>query len=384
MSQTPQTNDGTQHSIQVAIGSYTTPHGEGTGISTLSVSLAGELSAGRAIAAASPSFLAQHPTLPLLYAVEEFTQLLKTYQRVSGSAELTEIGQAVVTGEAACHVGVDPAGRYLVVTCWGSGEVILYELNSAGRVTSRMVAEPSRDPYAAPGIRPSRAHQSTVLPDGRILTTDLGHDTVRVWEYCAGKGLNLLHTVAVGEGSGPRHMAQHPSGFVYVVTEHSVEVLVLRTGTARRSHFDAEREYTDVDTKTLTAVTGAEEPQVSTAPILLDRTSATVEGRVERDAAAEISLSPDTERLYVTVRGSNVVSTLIVHDGGSRVEALADFSCGGDWPRHHLQVGRILLVANQLSNTVTALEVSPTTGIAGRPLTELSIGSPTCLISLPS
>lgn len=72
-----------------------------------------------------------------------------------------------------------------------------------------------------------------MLADGRIMTTDLGHDTLRVWNYVPGTGLVADHEVALPFGSGPRHVVQHRGGNVFMVSEYSVEVFFVRpeTGT---------------------------------------------------------------------------------------------------------------------------------------------------------
>ena len=105
-------------------------------------------------------------------------------------------------------------------------------------IVSRQSAAPATDPYAsafADAARPSRAHATARLADGRILTTDLGHDILRVWHVQAGTGLVLDQELPLGVGVGPRHLAVHPSGHVYVVTEYSIEVLVIGQNSSGRS-----------------------------------------------------------------------------------------------------------------------------------------------------
>ncbi|WP_222122981.1 beta-propeller fold lactonase family protein, partial [Staphylococcus epidermidis] len=100
-----------------------------------------------------------------------------------GGFSLVPAGRDWPAGEAACHVAVDPQGRFVVVTCWGDGQVLLYELDDDGGITARY-------PAAASLVsgRPSRAHASLMLDDGRVMTTDLGHDLLRVWNYVPSQG----------------------------------------------------------------------------------------------------------------------------------------------------------------------------------------------------
>lgn len=335
-------------------GSYTADrNANGKGIGAISVDSDGKLtSLGLAAAADSPSFLAKHPTLPVIYAVAEEGQVVQAYRRTR-TAELEPMGKAWHSGEATCHVAADPHGRFIIATCWGDGQVVLYELDDDGAITSRTSAEAAVDPHQTGPTddpRPSRAHSSHMLPDGRILTTDLGHDLVRVWRYQQGTGLVPDHQVVLPKGSGPRHMVRHPSGTVFIDTEYSVEVAAIRA--------EPQGVYE------LTAIVPA-----------------SVNKAFDGDAAAEISLSPDGRFAYVGVRGSNRICILKVIDGGTALEPLADVPSGGDWPRHHLVHGEWLFVAHEGSDDVVSYRLDPQTGLPDGPVSRVETGSPSFLMA---
>lgn len=336
------------------VGSYTADRsGNGKGISVLSADDHGQLtSTGLAVAANSPSLLALHPTLPLVYAVAEEGRTVRAYRR-TGAAELEAFGEPWPAGDATCHVAVDPHGRFIVATCWGDGQVILYELDHDGAITSRTSAAAAVDPHfaaASAGGRPSRAHSSLMLPDGRVMTTDLGHDLVRVWTYAPGEGLQPDHEVVLPKGSGPRHMARHHSGSVFVDTEYSVEVAIVR--------MEPDGTYE------LTAVVPA-----------------SINKPFDGDSGAEIALSPDGRFAYVGVRGSNRICVLKVTHDGKELEPLADVPCGGDWPRHHLVREGWLYVANEGSDDVVSFRLDPATGLPDGPVSRVETGSPSMLIA---
>ncbi|WP_457972810.1 lactonase family protein [Arthrobacter sp. D1-17] len=115
-------------------GSYTSDSGgHGAGIGAISATPDGTLIwRGTAVKADSPSFLAVHPSLPLVYAVGESTQSVQAYRR-RGEYGLEAIGEPWPAGEAACHVAVSPEGKFLIVACWGDGQVLLFELDADGR-----------------------------------------------------------------------------------------------------------------------------------------------------------------------------------------------------------------------------------------------------------
>lgn len=334
-------------------GSYTADrNGNGKGIAALSADDSGQLtSVGLATEANSPSFLALHPMLPVIYAVAEEGKTVRAYRR-TGAAELEAFGEPWPAGEATCHVAADPQGRFIVATCWGDGQVILYELDNDGAITSRTSAEAAVDPHTATSpdqARPSRAHSSLMLPDGRVMTTDLGHDLVRVWKYAAGEGLVIDHQVILPQGSGPRHMARHHSGTVLVDTEYSVEVAAVR--------------MQPDGTYELTAMVPA-----------------STNGAQEGDAGAEIALSPDGRFAYVGVRGTNRICVLQVSADGAEIEPMADVPCGGDWPRHHVVREGWLYVANEGSDDVVSFRLDPETGLPEGPVGRVETGSPSALV----
>ncbi|MFH5879577.1 lactonase family protein [Arthrobacter sp. NA-172] len=343
-------------------GAYTADSdGKGMGIGAIAVGDDGDLSwLGTAVEAPSPSFLAVHPALPVVYAVAEAAQTVRAYRR-TGPFGLEALGDAWPAAAAACHVAVDPAGRFIVVTCWGDGNVLLFGLDDDGGITSRFAAAPAKDPHSSAdgGIdiatgasRVSRAHASLMLDDGRIMTTDLGFDVVRVWNYFPDSGLLLDHEVALPLGSGPRHLVQHPSAAVFVVTEYSIEIAVLLPGADGRF-------------------------------VLSGRGPATAGGAADGDAAAEVALSQDGRFVYAGIRGSNRISVLAVEGSGTRLRPVADVPSGGDWPRHHLVRDGWLHVAHERSHDVATFALDPATGVPGEVFQKLGVGSPTALVVAP-
>ncbi|QWT24601.1 lactonase family protein [Subtercola sp. PAMC28395] len=339
---------------------------------------------GTAIAIPSPSFLATHPTLPVVYAVGERAQTVGAYMRVAEYA-LEPFGETWPSGAAACHVAVDPAGRFIIVSCWNDGKLVLYDLDDSGAIVSRFEDATASDPYAEQAAlavttakaaeagfapRTSRAHSSIVIPDGRIVSTDLGFDLVRVWQYrptaenpeaspgaAAGSRLVLDHEIVLPFWSGPRHVALHPSGALLVLTEYSVEVVTIAPAENVRAYGPSGLPLLQI-TSTSSAVSAPIEPF---------------------DAAAEISLSGDARFAYVTVRGSNRLSTMSVDDRGA-VHPVADVSTCGVKPRHHVVLGTRLLVAHTESNDVALFELDPATGIPS-PTGRLTVAAPTALVA---
>lgn len=178
--------------------------------------------------------------------------------------------------------------------------------------------------------RSSHAHSAAFLPDGRIATTDLGFDLVRIWRPTQGR-LTLDHEIVLPMGTGPRHMVVHPSGHLHIVTEYSCEIFTL-----------------------------AVQPDGRWA--LAAATTVTPAAEIGTDFPAELALSRDGETLYTALRGSNTLAALRVRGAGETVKPLALAESGVDWPRHHLVHDGSLLVAGQRSNEISVLDLDDRTG----------------------
>ncbi len=345
---------------------------------------------GAAAQTSSPSWLARHPSLDVVYAALEGAGTVQAFAR-AGEDALVPLGDAVPAGDTVCHIAVAPSGAYLIASCYGDGRVTRIGLDAAGRPVPDAVDKaaalraalfagdtsgadtpdvgrnpaagpasgvsapgggtPARDPHTSAGAsepRVSRAHAAAFLPDGRIATTDLGFDLVRIWRAGA-TSIGLDHEVVLPKGVGPRHMVVHPSGHLHVVTEYSCEVFTLAPtpeGTWR--------------------LVGA----VPVSPAAV----------VGTDFPAELSRSRDGETLYAGVRGSNTIAALRVRGDGGAVEPFALADSGVDWPRHHLLHDGLLLVSGQLSDEIAVVDVDERTGAPREVRHRTAAPAPTHLI----
>ena len=347
----------------VWLGGYTPDmDGTGEGILHANIDANGFLTdVTLAAATPSPSFVAQHPSLPVLYAVGEKNETFRAFS-VGAAGGLTPLGEPVAAGNAVCHIAIDPAGRFASVACWGSGQVLVYALDEkTGGILGRTDAAAALDPYAGvpesemvaprPAYAPrvSRAHFTEFLPDGRVLTIDLGYDLARIWRYApATASFQLDDQVVFPYGVGPRHVAAASDGRLYVICEYAVEVFVLAPGGDGRY-----------------AIAGSS--PLRTTP------------RVPGEYAAHLTLSADESLLYATVRQSNVVAVLSVAPGGLP-QPLAEVPSGADWPRHHLVLGDRLYVANQRSDEVTVFALGAD-GVPADIVQRVPTGSPTAVVA---
>lgn len=350
------------------VGGYTAESdGRADGIATLTAGDAdsgwasGVLSAGdrAAAAAGSPSWLAAHPFADVVYAALESDGNVQAFRRV-GETTLEKLGSPVAAGAAVCHVAVSPDGRLLVASAWGDGTVTVIRLGADGALGASTVAPAEEaaptdstfgvgdDILGLPDARShvSRAHQAVFLPGGTVATIDLGRDLVRMWSG-TGSGLRPSGEVALPIGTGPRHAIWHPSGHLYVLTEHSNEVFVLAPAP------------------------GGAWRIVSGVPLLGGETS---------DAGAEIAVSRDGETVYAGLRGSDTVAVLRVRGAGETLMQTALVDSGTRWPRHHLVIRDTLLVAGQHADEIVSLPLDERSGIPGRARWRVAVPSPSVLL----
>lgn len=304
---------------------------------------------GPASPADSPSFLALHPTLPVVYAAAEGAGAVVAHAH-DGQGRLQRVGEPVAVGSLACHVAVDPGGAFLVACCWGDGTVAVVELSPDGSLGRVHVGAASHDPHSHG--RQSRAHASLMLGNGQFVTSDIGHDVLRLWRFCGEAGLELTATERLPFGCGPRHFAHSSRGVVYVVTEYTAQLAML---------------YPVPHGPGMVALE------------LQAMLPTSQRGLQDGDAAAEVCLHPDERHMYVGIRGSNRICTLAVGDDG-HATPIAETDCGGDWPRNHcLHEGR-LLVALERSSAIAVFELGDD-GLPAQPPRLVPLGSPTHVLA---
>ncbi|WP_447652555.1 lactonase family protein [Microbacterium sufflavum] len=329
---------------------------------------------GAVTATPSPSWLAQHPGLDVVYAALEGDAAVQAFAR-TGDTALAPLGDPVATGDGVCHVAVSPNGQTLIASCYGDGRVVRFGIAADGRLVPakedaaaalRAALFGEGDPDAAPATpagdgvaatdpyggpdRASHAHSAAFLPDGRVVTTDLGFDLVRFWRL-TGSGLTLDQDVVLPQGTGPRHMVVHPSGHLHVVTEYSCEVFTLAAA--------ADGTWSVVSATTASPV-----------------------AQVGSDFPAELARTRDGQFLYTALRGSNTIAALRVRGSGEALEPVALADSGVDWPRHHLVYQGKLLVAGQRSDTVTLLDLDERTGAPLGVRHEAQAPAPTSILPL--
>ncbi|MFI7690918.1 lactonase family protein [Nonomuraea sp. NPDC049655] len=275
---------------------------------------------------ASPSFLAAHPTLPVLYAAGELQRGWLTAFTTEGG--LSPLDERSSDGDSPCHVAVHPSGSLLAVANYGDGTAGLHHLDERGAFTGDPVVlrheGSGPDPDRQAG---SHAHMC-VFHDDVLHVSDLGTDEIRRYRLDG----SPLDPVTLAPGTGPRHFA-----------------------------FAGDRLYVAGELDgTVTLVEG-------------ERRTVVPASRAGGDNAPS-HLQLDGDLVYVANRGPDTVSVLRAAD----LSPVAEVPSGGAWPRHFAIAGDRLYVANQNSGEVTVFTLED--GVPEPAGQSYEVPSPSCVL----
>ncbi|MFD8642593.1 lactonase family protein [Streptomyces zaomyceticus] len=320
------------------IGSFTSAGGRGVLAADLDEETGALTVTGASDAVADPSFLAVAGSV--LHAVSETAAGAVAAFDVAGPVP-RPLGEPVpVAGSGPTHLAL--AAGHLLTANYTSGSVTALPLAEDG--TARPAASVLRHEGSGPVTeRQAGPHAHQVLPDpsGRwVVSVDLGTDSVRVCALDPETGALAPHGETVlRPGTGPRHLAFHPSGtHAYVLNELEPTLTVCR--------WDADAGLLET----------------------LGETSVVPEGAVGPSYPSEVVVAPDGRFLWVAVRGDDTVAVLALDPEGSKASLVATVPCGGTWPRDLTLApsGRHLYAANERSGDVTWFTLDPETGIPAR------------------
>jgi 6-phosphogluconolactonase len=328
------------------VGTYTTHGSKGIYACKFDASTGKLTPLGLAAETAQPSFLAIDPTGHFLYAVNESasfngqpTGAVSAFAIQPETGKLSLLNQVSSHGADPAHIILDRTGKYVLVSNYTSGSVVVLPVLKDGRLGEAA----SFVQHKGSSVNPERqkgphAHAIALSPDNRFaIVADLGLDELLVYPFDAVKG-NLgasPQIVKASPGEGPRHLAfSSDARFLYVINELQSTVVIYA--------YDA--------------VTGAlrELQSISTLPKGFSRTS----------TAAEIEIDPSGKFLFASNRGDDSIAVFSIDSHTGTLTHVEIDPTGGKTPRHFTidPTGTWLLAANQDSDNITVFRFDQKTG----------------------
>lgn len=356
-------------SITVYIGTYTQREsfvdGKADGIYVCQLDTASGALTYRATVpgVVNPSFLAIDARKRYLYAVNEISSAHGTNGTVSAFAidpvttELNYLNEQSTHGLAPCHLSLDSTGSFVMVANYESGNLCVLPIEQDGRLgaATDVAQHHGSGPNAERQEGPHAHMVLSSLDGGTVYAVDLGIDKILGYKLDVQRG-KLVRLdppwMQLAPGTGPRHLAFHPSGrFAYVISELQSIVVVL--------HVNAEHgRLTQVQI-------------ISTLP----------SGFVEENFCAEIEVAPSGRFVYASNRGHDSIAVYGVNQATGELTLVGHQPTLGHGPRHFAidPSEKFLFAANQDSDTVVTFRIDQDHGLLAATGHVADVPTPVCV-----
>ncbi len=267
--------------------------------------------------------------------------------------KLNKVSNFSSEGDGACYIELSPNEDLLAAANYGSGGIVLYNVDENGKITGEPEAHQHEGTGPHKNQKSPHAHCVKFSKAGDFLyAVDLGIDKVLAYPINSDGTLGKEHTaLQLDPGDGPRHLIFHPTkNRVFIINELYSSVV-----------------SADVDTKTGLFTK-------------IDKRSTLPEDYDGFNACADIHLSNDGKFLYASNRGHNSIAVFSVSDNG-QMELLGTESVRGDWPRNFTLSpdNNFLLVANRKTDNITVFKRDETSGLLSFTGHEVKLPQPVCL-----
>jgi 6-phosphogluconolactonase len=335
----------------VYFGTYTRGNaGEGVHVARFDPRTGALSRPGLAARLSNPTFLAQHPSLPVLYAIGDdgakpARGMVSAFRINPADGALAPLNEIIIPVEksAAAHIAVDAGGRAVFTAHYGGGFVAAVTLGPDGSLDRFAGAVRHRETGAHPQQSSPHPHCIHPLPAGAgiVFSADLAADKVFAHRFDYGRGAFVPASAGAGvalalpPGAGTRHVAFSADWrFAYVVNELAATVtaceLDARSGVLR-----------EIQT-------------LSTVP----------EDFAGRRWASEVAVHPSGRFLYAANRAGHESIAVFAIDAGTGRLAFTGHATGLAHPRHFAidPSGGWLLCANHDANNVVVFRIDPATG----------------------
>jgi 6-phosphogluconolactonase len=342
------------------IGTYTSGKSEGIYVYDFDAST-GRANRVSSIKSTNPSFLAIAQGGGYVYSVNENggdkQGTVSAYSFDQKTGQLAFINQEGSGGADPCFIAVDRDRKWAVVANYSGGSLSALPLSADGSVqpVKQLIQHEGKSVNT---IRQEKAHVHSTFfsPDEHfILSPDLGMDELLVYRFNKFANQPLAAAkdsiVSVLPGSGPRHLAFHPSKpYLYLVDELTGTIDAYRYNNGVLKH----------------------NQRINTEP----------QGFQGEKGSADIHVSPNGKFLYASNRGDgNTIAVYSIDPVNGKLHINAIQSVLGKHPRNFIiePGGRFLLVANRDTDNIVVFRINQQTGILEATGDQIAVPNPVCL-----
>jgi len=301
----------------------------------------------------NPSYLVVSRDERMVYSVNETQEGGASAFRFDKSdGALSFVNSQPAFGASPCYINIDSGQNFILTANYNGGNLSVFPLDKEGNIKPVSM----NINLNVPDSPASRAHTVVFSPDEtRLLATDLGKD--RIYSFVvkpeATDSFLVLPAASVTDletGSGPRHLAFHPTGkYLYCLNELSGKI-------------------TAFDYK------GNSLYPIQSIPSDTTRSS-------DRKGSADIHLTSDGKFLYSSNRlKADGIAIFSVDPKNGQLTRIG-YQPTGIHPRNFVLSpnDKFLLCANLSSNNVQIFEIDSTTGLLHDTGKEMRLDKPVCL-----
>jgi 6-phosphogluconolactonase len=273
------------------------------------------------------SYMAKHPTLPVVYATSEGGRTMHWARIDPATGRITAGGEQSANGNPV-YVSVDATGTHLLAVNYGQGTTDVYPIDPAtGAIGSPPV-------NVATG---ANTHSAVFHPNNQYVYAAVVAEN-HIGQYAFRNGaLTPLSPATLAQEGGPRHFTIHPNGeYAYVVSGPTDNVGAFRIGADGR----------------LTLLGNVR------------RLPAELSGEAGTHMGSDIHVTPDGRFAYAANRGTNNTLAVYTIDSDGRLTLVGHESTQGNTPRTFAidPDGELIAVGNQDSQTVAIFRIDQATG----------------------
>ena len=301
----------------------------------------------------NPSFVKAGKMGKYLYAVSELgpndaeSGFVHSFE-ILEDGSLKNIGKLSTGGLAPCHISLDRSGKFVFVSNYMGGVVMLYKIGSNGDLEKSQELKLEDSDKA-------HAHSVKISGDNRYAyIADLGNDKIWIYHFDVMEGKLSPHDqkfVKLKDGAGPRHLSFAKNGsFAYSINELNSTV----------STFQIQKDG------------GLDH---------LQDISALPDSYRHSNSAADIHIHPSGKFLYTSNRGHNSIAIFGINPDTGKLSNIDFVPIAGKTPRNFAisPYGKYLYAASQDTGNITTYKINEETGKLKPQEPVFQIKTPVCL-----